>query len=82
MGSAVPPALEENERLRAKLLLTQQRYLAFVKAECDKCNAITNLISEALDRLVPGADNRRVLWDLIFGILRANPPIAIRDWQL
>jgi hypothetical protein len=82
MGSAVPPALEENERLRAKLLLTQQRYLAFVKAECDKCNAITNLISEALDRVVPGADNQRILWELIGGILRASPPIAIRDWQL
>ena len=64
------------------MLLTQQRYLAFVRAECDKCNAIANLISEALDRMVPGADNRRVLWDLISGILRANPPIefsTIRD---
>ena len=81
----MPPALEENERLRAKLLLTQQKYLAFVKAECDKCNAITKLLGEALDRIVPGADIRRVLWDLIFGILAANPPIefsAIRDWQL
>ena len=84
MDSAVPPALEENERLKTKLLLTQQRYLAFVKAECDKCNAITKLLGEALDRIVPGADNRRVLWDLIFGIFRANPPIefsASRDWQ-
>ena len=82
MDSAVPPALEENERLRAQLLRTRQKYLAFVRAECDKCEAITNLISEALDRLVPGADNRRVLWDLISGILRANPPIelsTIRD---
>jgi len=34
---------------------------------------------------VPGADFRQVLWELIFGILRANPPIefsTIRDWQL
>ena len=85
MDSAVPPALEENERLRTKLLLTQQKYLAFVKAECDKCNAICDLLGEALDRIVPGADFRRVLWDLIFGILAANPPFefsAIRDWQL
>ena len=84
MDSAVPPALEENERLRAKLLLTQQKYLAFVKAECDKSNAITKLLGETLDRIVPRADNRQVLWDLIFGIFRANPPIefsAIRDWQ-
>ena len=44
MDSAVPPTLEDNERLRTKLLLTQQRYLAFVKAECDKCNAITDLL--------------------------------------
>ena len=82
---AVPPALEENERLRTKLLLIQQRYLAFVKAECDKCNAIAKLLGEALDRIVPRADTQRVLWDLIFGILAANPPIefsAIRDWQL
>ena len=77
MDSAVPPALEENERLRTKLLLTQQRRLAFVKAECDKCNAITDLLGEALDRIVPGADTQRVLWGLIFAILAANPPIEL-----
>ena len=75
MGSAVPPALEENERLRAKLLLTQQKYLAFVRAECDKCNAITNLISEALDRVVPGADNQRILWELIEGSSARTRPL-------
>ena len=74
---AVPPALEENERLRTKLLLSQQKYLTFVKAECDKCYTIMKLIGEALDQMAPGADTdtRRVLWDLIFGILAANPPI-------
>jgi hypothetical protein len=76
MDSAVPPALEENERLRAKLLRTEQRFLAYVRAECDKCWTITRLIRETLDRMVPGADtDRQVLWDLIFGILAANPPI-------
>ena len=75
MDSAVPPALEENERLRAELLLSHQKYLAFVKAECDKCWTITRLVRETLDRIVPGADTRQVLWDLIFGILAANPPI-------
>jgi len=75
MGSAVPPALEENERLRAKLLLTQQKYMAFVKAECDKCWTITRLIRETLDRMAPGADTRQVLWDLISGIIAANAPI-------
>ena len=75
MGSAVPPALEENERLRAKLLLTQQKYLAFVKAECDKCWTIARLIRETLDRMAPGADTRQVLWDLISGIIAANAPI-------
>ena len=75
MGSAVPPALEENERLRAKLLLTQQKYLAFVKAECDKCWTIARLIRETLDRMAPGADARQVLWDLISGIIAANAPI-------
>ena len=75
MDSAVPPALEENERLRAELLLSHQKYLAFVKAECEKCWTITRLIRETLDRMVPGADTRQVLWDLIFGILAANPPI-------
>ena len=77
MDSAVPPALEENERLRAKLLLTQQKYIAFVRAECDKCHTICELLSETLDRIVPGADFRQVLWELIFGILRANPPIEL-----
>ena len=75
MDSAVPPALEENERLRAKLLLTQQKYLAFVKAECDKCWTIARLIRETLDRMAPGADTRQVLWDLISGIIAANAPI-------
>ena len=75
MDSAVPPALEENERLRAKLLLTEQRFLAFVRAECDKCWTITRLIRETLDRMAPGADTRQVLWDLISGILAANAPI-------
>ena len=77
MGSSVPLALEENERLRAKLLLTQQKYMAFVRAECDKCHTICELLSETLDRIVPGADFRQVLWELIFGILRANPPIVL-----
>ena len=77
MGSSVPPALEENERLRAKLLLTQQKYIAFVRAECDKCHTICELLLETLDRIVPGADFRQVLWELIFGILRANPPIVL-----
>jgi len=77
MDSAVPPALEENERLRAKLLRTEQRFLAFVRAECDKCWAINRLVRETLDRIVPGADNRQVLWDLISGILAANAPIDL-----
>ena len=75
MDSAVPPALEENERLRAELLLSHQKYLAFVKAECDKCWTITRLVRETLDRIVPGADTRQVLWDLISGIIAANAPI-------
>ena len=75
MDSAVPPALEENERLRADLLLSHQKYLAFVKAECDKCWTITRLIRETLDRMAPGADTRQVLWDLISGIIAANAPI-------
>ena len=77
MDSAVPPALEENERLRAELLLSHQKYLAFVKAECDKCWTITRLVRETLDRIEPGADNRQVLWDLISGILAANAPIDL-----
>ena len=77
---AVPPALEvemENKRLRAELHLSNQKYLAFVKAECDKCNTIIRLIRETLDRMMPGADTntRQVLWDLIFGILAAVPPL-------
>ena len=74
---AVPPALEENERRRTKLLLSHQKYLSFVKAECDKRYTIMKLIGETLDRLAPGTDTdtRQVLWDLIFGILAANPPI-------
>ena len=71
----MPPALEENERLRAELLLSHQKYLAFVKAECDKCWTITRLIRETLDRMAPGADTRQVLWDLISGIIAANAPI-------
>ena len=77
IDSAVPPALKENERLRAELLLSHQKYLAFVKAECDKCWAINRLVRETLDRIVPGADNRQVLWDLISGILAANAPIDL-----
>ena len=75
MDSAVPPALEENERLRAKLLRTEQRFLAYVRADCDKCWTIARLIREALDRMAPGADARQVLWDLISGIIAANAPI-------
>ena len=68
-------AAMEIESLRAELRLGKHKYLAFVRAECDKCNTIITLIRETLDRLTPNADARLVLWDLIFGVLAAAPPI-------
>jgi hypothetical protein len=79
---AVPPALEaamEVERLKAELQLSTQKHLAFVRAECDRCDDITALVREALDRLQEGVDNRQVFWGLVFGVLAATetPDIEI-----